>query len=42
MKSRQIQTLKDLEIIAINDGSTDKSLKVLLFRNFNKGNQNLE
>ena len=29
IKSIQIQTLKNLEIIAINDASTDKSLKVL-------------
>ena len=42
IKSIQIQTLKDLEIIAINDGSTDKSLKVLIFLIFDKGNQNLE
>ena len=37
IKSIQIQTLKDLEIIAINDGSTDESLKVLIFHQFDKG-----
>ena len=29
IKSLQMQTIKDLEIVAINDGSTDNSLKVL-------------